>query len=51
VGAPEYRIQVQAPDYKTAEAELEESAERAAAVVRDHEGDAEYHRERNVDEE
>ena len=51
VGAPEYRIQVQAPDYKTAEAELEASAERAAGVVRDRNGSAEYHRERNSDEE
>jgi len=51
VGAPEYRIEVQAPDYKTAEAELEASADRAAAVVHDHDGTAEFHRERREDDE
>jgi translation initiation factor 2 subunit 1 len=51
VGAPEYRIQVQAPDYKTAEGALEASADRAAAVIRDHDGTAEFHRDRNEDEE
>jgi translation initiation factor 2 subunit 1 len=51
VGSPEYRITVQAPDYKTAEAELEESADRAIAVVDGAGGDAHYHRERNTDEE
>ncbi|MEF8785588.1 MAG: translation initiation factor IF-2 subunit alpha [Haloarculaceae archaeon] len=51
VGSPEYRIRVQAPDYKTAEAELEASAERASAVVAEHGGTGTYHRERNVDDE
>jgi len=51
VGAPEYRIKVQAPDYKTAEGQLEASADRAAAVVREHGGNAEFHRERRVDDE
>jgi len=51
VGSPEYRITVRAPDYKTAESHLEESAERAAAVVSDHGGSGEYHRERHTDEE
>jgi len=51
VGAPEYRIQVRAPDYKTAESHLEESAARASRVVADHGGSGEFHRERNVDEE
>jgi translation initiation factor 2 subunit 1 len=50
VGSPEYRIEVQAPDYKVAESQLEESAERAANVVRDHDGTAEYHRERRQSE-
>ncbi len=49
VGAPEYRIEVQAPDYKTAEAELEASAERARAAI-EGKGDATYHRERHVEE-
>ncbi|WP_335999526.1 translation initiation factor IF-2 subunit alpha [Halorientalis halophila] len=51
VGSPEYRIRVRAPDYKTAESHLEESADRASAVVADHGGDGRYHRERNTDEE
>ncbi|WP_136717873.1 translation initiation factor IF-2 subunit alpha [Halorientalis salina] len=51
VGAPEYRIKVKAPDYKTAESHLEESADRASAVVAEHGGSGEYHRERNTDEE
>ncbi|MFB6183380.1 MAG: translation initiation factor IF-2 subunit alpha, partial [Haloarculaceae archaeon] len=51
VGAPEYRIEVKAPDYKTAEKELEASAGRARTVVVDHGGSADFHRERNADEE
>jgi translation initiation factor 2 subunit 1 len=51
VGSPEYRIRVKAPDYKTAEAELEASADRAIAVIEDSGGTAHYHRERNTDEE
>ena len=33
VGSPEYRITVKAPDYKTAEAELEASAKRAEEAI------------------
>src|SRR6056297_2438156 len=33
VGAPEYRIKVKAPNYKTAESQLEESADRAIAAI------------------
>jgi len=51
VGSPEYRITVRAPDYKTAESHLEQSAERASAVVTDHGGTGQFHRERNEDEE
>ena len=51
VGSPEYRIRVQAPDYKTAESELEASADRAAASVTERGGTAEFHRERRSDEE
>ncbi|MFB6224643.1 MAG: translation initiation factor IF-2 subunit alpha [Haloarcula sp.] len=51
VGSPEYRIQVQAPDYKTAEDALEESADRAAAVVEQHGGTGQFHRERSEDDE
>jgi len=47
VGAPEYRIEVQAPDYKTAESQLEASADRASAVVADYGGTAGFHRERD----
>ena len=51
VGAPEYRIRVQAPDYKTAESELEASAERASSAVTERGGSAEFHRERRSDDE
>jgi translation initiation factor 2 subunit 1 len=51
VGSPEYRIEVRAPDYKAAEAELENSAARAEAVIEDRGGAARFHRERTVDEE
>jgi translation initiation factor 2 subunit 1 len=51
VGAPEYRIEVQAPDYKTAEDQLEASAERATADIREHGGSGEFHRERRSDDE
>lgn len=51
VGAPEYRIRVQAPDYKTAEAELEASAERASEAIADDGGSGEFHRERRTGEE
>jgi translation initiation factor 2 subunit 1 len=51
VGAPEYRLQVRAPDYKTAEAELEASAERASAFITERGGTARFHRERRSDEE
>ncbi|WP_158854294.1 translation initiation factor IF-2 subunit alpha [Halorhabdus sp. CUG00001] len=51
VGAPEYRIEVQAPDYKTAETALEDSAQRAADTIADYGGTGHFHRERNTDEE
>jgi translation initiation factor 2 subunit 1 len=51
VGSPEYRIEVQAPDYKTAESELERSAARAQSVVADHDGTTDFHRERTEDDE
>ncbi|MFB6095834.1 MAG: translation initiation factor IF-2 subunit alpha [Haloferacaceae archaeon] len=51
VGSPEYRIKVKAPDYKTAEQELQDSAERARGVVEAVGGTAEYHRERKTEEE
>ncbi|WP_207590370.1 translation initiation factor IF-2 subunit alpha [Halomontanus rarus] len=51
VGAPEYRIKVQAPNYKTAEASLEESAGRAVAAIESEGGEGEYHRERHSDDE
>ncbi|MFB6137978.1 MAG: translation initiation factor IF-2 subunit alpha [Halobacteriaceae archaeon] len=46
VGSPEYRITVQAPDYKTAERELEASAERATDAITAAGGEGNYHRER-----
>jgi translation initiation factor 2 subunit 1 len=51
VGAPEYRIQVRAPDYKTAESSLEASARRATAVVDEHGGTATFHRGRQEEAE
>jgi translation initiation factor 2 subunit 1 len=51
VGSPEYRIKVRAPDYKTAEAELETAAERARTAIESHGGTAHYHRERHEDDE
>jgi translation initiation factor 2 subunit 1 len=51
VGSPEYRIQVQAPDYKTAEGALEDSAARARSVVEAEGGTALFHRERDEDDE
>jgi len=51
VGSPEYRIQVQAPDYKTAEGALEDSAARARAVVEDAGGTSGFHRNRDDDDE
>ncbi|MDZ7730039.1 MAG: translation initiation factor IF-2 subunit alpha [Natrialbaceae archaeon] len=51
VGAPEYRIKVRAPNYKTAEAQLEESADRAIDAIREEGGSGEFHRERVSEEE
>jgi translation initiation factor 2 subunit 1 len=51
VGSPEYRIKVRAPDYKTAEAALEESAQRAKETIEAAGGTGEYHRDRREDEE
>jgi translation initiation factor 2 subunit 1 len=51
VGSPEYRIQVRAPDYKLAEAELESSADRAAAFIEKRGGSGEFHRERRSEDE
>ncbi|WP_255150476.1 translation initiation factor IF-2 subunit alpha [Halorarius halobius] len=51
VGAPEYRIRVQAPNYKTAESQLEESAARAQEAIEAAGGEGSFHRERKTDEE
>jgi translation initiation factor 2 subunit 1 len=51
VGSPEYRIKVRAPDYKTAESELEAAAGRAREVIEGYDGTATYHRERHEDDE
>jgi translation initiation factor 2 subunit 1 len=51
VGAPEYRIRVKAPNYKTAESHLEASADRAREAVEAAGGAAEFHRERKADDE
>jgi translation initiation factor 2 subunit 1 len=49
VGAPEYRIRVQAPNYKTAEDELEAAAERAIESIEENGGDGTFHRERQTE--
>jgi translation initiation factor 2 subunit 1 len=51
VGSPEYRIRVQAPNYKTAESELEASAARASEAIEAAGGTADFHRDRRTDEE
>ncbi len=50
VGAPEYRIKVQAPNYKTAEDALEASAARAEEFLDAAGGKAAFHRERQQEE-
>jgi translation initiation factor 2 subunit 1 len=51
VGAPEYRVRVQAPDYKTAESHLERGVERAREAIEAVGGTADFHRERRTHEE
>jgi translation initiation factor 2 subunit 1 len=51
VGSPEYRIRVQAPNYKTAESELEASAARAKEAIEAAGGTADFHRDRRSEEE
>ncbi|WP_254862378.1 translation initiation factor IF-2 subunit alpha [Halovivax gelatinilyticus] len=51
VGAPEYRIRVKAPNYKTAEDQLESSAKRAITAIEGEGGTGEFHRERRTDDE
>lgn len=50
VGSPEYRIRVQAPDYKTAEDALEASVDRATEEIESRGGSASYHRSRETEE-
>jgi translation initiation factor 2 subunit 1 len=50
IGAPEYRISVQAPTYKAAEDALEASAARATTAIEEHGGTAAFHRERQQEE-
>jgi translation initiation factor 2 subunit 1 len=47
VGAPKYRIKVNAPDYKTAEEELKNASDRALAYIKEHNGTGRYYREIN----
>ena len=51
VGAPEYRIRVQAPNYDDAETQLEASAARASEAISASGGTAEFHRDRRTDDE
>ena len=50
VGSPEYRIEVEAPNYKTAEDALEASADRAVAAIERSDGEGAFHRERQVED-
>lgn len=50
VGAPEYRLRVQAPNYKTAESALEAAGDRAVDSVTAHDGTGAFHRERQLDD-
>ena len=45
IGAPNYRILVRAPDYKTAEEELKSAGERAVTYIKEHNGNGNYLRE------
>jgi translation initiation factor 2 subunit 1 len=45
MGAPNYRLIVQAPDYKAAEDELSEAADRALDSIREDAGTGEFYRE------
>jgi translation initiation factor 2 subunit 1 len=45
MGAPKYRIKVNAPDYKTAEEELKNAGERAITYIKEHNGNGKYYRE------
>jgi translation initiation factor 2 subunit 1 len=51
VGAPEYRIRVQAPDYQTAESALETAAARADDSLVADGGTVQYHRDRRTEDE
>ncbi|MWV65161.1 translation initiation factor IF-2 subunit alpha [Halorubrum sp. JWXQ-INN 858] len=51
VGAPEYRIKVRAPDYKTAEDQLETAAARARDAIESVGGVGGFHRDRHEDDE
>jgi translation initiation factor 2 subunit 1 len=51
VGAPEYRIRVQAPNYKAAETALEESVDRAQAAIEKLGVMSEFYRDRRSEEE
>ena len=50
IGAPEYRIEVQAPDYKTAESVLESTHQRAVEEIEERGGTGNFHRERHEDD-
>ena len=44
IGAPQYMIDVKAPDYKIAENEMKKAVERAKKYIKDYNGDCEFHR-------
>lgn len=44
VGAPHYMITVKAPDYKIAEDEMKKAVERITKIIKEFDGDCEFHR-------
>jgi translation initiation factor 2 subunit 1 len=44
IGAPQYMITVKAPDYKIAEEEMKKAVEKIKVIVKQYDGDCEFHR-------
>ena len=44
IGAPQYMITVKAPDYKIAEEEMKKAVEKIKGIIKNYNGDCEFHR-------
>ncbi len=44
IGAPQYMLSVQAPDYKIAENQLKKAVKKIEKAIKEHDGDFEFHR-------